>query len=141
MDVLQTIYSFLHLSTPQPHLSRLDIFLSIVKIFISSIGTLVILSGVLVAGYRFLKAIFFVKAPLPNLPNIDYIRRDLGRVIILGLEFIIAADVIETTTTPTYYSVGILGIIVIIRTFLSYTLNREISQVSLLNEAQSKDQT
>lgn len=44
----------------------------------------------------------------------------------MGLEFIVAADLIGTTTTPDYYALGILAIIVAIRTVLSFTLNREL---------------
>lgn len=62
--------------------------------------------------------------------TMDFVRRDLGRGIVLGLEFIIAADVISTTTTPDYYSLGILVIIVVVRTFLSYSLTREIEGLS-----------
>ena len=54
--------------------------------------------------------------------TLDLIRLDLGRTIVLGLEFIVASDVIETTTTPDYYALGILSILVVIRTFLSYFL-------------------
>ena len=62
--------------------------------------------------------------------DINQIRLRLGRVLTLGLEFIIAADLIGTTTAPDYYSVGIVASIVLIRTLLSYTLNREINDIS-----------
>ncbi|HRE32124.1 MAG TPA: DUF1622 domain-containing protein, partial [Candidatus Berkiella sp.] len=45
----------------------------------------------------------------------------------------VASDLIGTMTTPDYYSVGILVIIVIIRTVLSYTLNREIENLTKEN--------
>jgi uncharacterized membrane protein len=45
--------------------------------------------------------------------DINQIRLRLGRVLTLGLEFIVAADLIGTTTTPDYYSVGIVAIIVL----------------------------
>ena len=55
-------------------------------------------------------------------------RRLLGRSILLGLEFLVAADIIRTVAVdPTFYSVGVLAIIVIIRTFLSFTLELEIT--------------
>jgi uncharacterized membrane protein len=47
----------------------------------------------------------------------------LGRGLSLGLEFLVAADVIRTVTlAPTLLNVGILGAIVLIRTFLSWSL-------------------
>ncbi|MGH2674333.1 MAG: DUF1622 domain-containing protein [bacterium] len=56
----------------------------------------------------------------------DY-RVGLGRAILLGLEFLIAGDIIRTVaTSPTFRGVGILGTIVLIRTFLSITLNLEV---------------
>lgn len=61
--------------------------------------------------------------------GINQIRLTLGRVLILGLEFIVAADLIGTTTTPDYYSVGLLGIIVVIRTILSFSINRELMSI------------
>jgi uncharacterized membrane protein len=57
----------------------------------------------------------------------DY-RRFLGRSILLGLELLVAADIIRTVAiTPTLESVAVLGAIVLIRTFLSFSLELEIS--------------
>jgi uncharacterized membrane protein len=54
-------------------------------------------------------------------------RQDLGRAILLGLEFLVAGDIINTVTVnPTLQSVGVLGGIVAIRTFLSFSLEVEI---------------
>ncbi|HCF61026.1 MAG TPA: hypothetical protein DFS52_23900 [Myxococcales bacterium] len=56
----------------------------------------------------------------------DY-RRYLGRAILLGLEFLVAADIIRSVAqTPTMSAVAVLGVIVLIRTFLSFTLQVEI---------------
>jgi uncharacterized membrane protein len=55
-------------------------------------------------------------------------RRLLGRSILLGLEFLVAADIIRTVAIePTFYNVGVLAVIVIIRTFLSFALGLEIT--------------
>ncbi|MFD1714134.1 DUF1622 domain-containing protein [Amnibacterium flavum] len=55
-------------------------------------------------------------------------RRFLGRSILLGLELLVAADIIRTVAvTPTLESVGVLGLIVVIRTFLSFSLELEIT--------------
>ena len=54
-------------------------------------------------------------------------RADLGRAILLGLEFLVAADIIGTVAVdPTFESVGVLAVIVAIRTFLSFSLEAEI---------------
>ena len=55
-------------------------------------------------------------------------RRALGRAILLGLELLVAADIIGTVAVePTFRSVGVLAMIVLIRTFLSFTLEMEVS--------------
>ena len=55
------------------------------------------------------------------------LRSFLGRSILLGLEVLVAADLIRTVAVdPTLESVGVLGIIVVIRTFLSFSLDIEI---------------
>lgn len=55
-------------------------------------------------------------------------RRRLGRSILLGLELLVAADIIRTVAvTPTLESVGVLAAIVLIRTFLSFSLELEIT--------------
>ncbi|MDY7227571.1 DUF1622 domain-containing protein [Hyalangium rubrum] len=54
-------------------------------------------------------------------------RQDLGRAILLGLEFLVAADIIRTVSEkPTLEGVVVLGLIVVIRTFLSFTLTVEL---------------
>lgn len=54
-------------------------------------------------------------------------RANLGRSILLGLEFLVGADIINTVAIdPTLKSVAVLGGIVAIRTFLSFTLEVEI---------------
>jgi len=54
-------------------------------------------------------------------------RQDLGRAIVLGLEFLIAGDIIRTVVVaPTLQNVLVLGLIVLIRTFLSLSLQLEI---------------
>lgn len=55
-------------------------------------------------------------------------RQQLGRSILLGLEFLVAADIIRTVAiAPTFTSVGVLALIVVIRTFLSFSLELEIT--------------
>ena len=55
------------------------------------------------------------------------LRQNLGRGILLGLEILIAADIIRTVAiTPTLDGVLVLGVIVLIRTFLSMALQVEL---------------
>lgn len=57
-----------------------------------------------------------------------FFRERLGRSILLGLELLVAADIIRTVAlTPTWQSVAVLAGIVLIRTFLSFSLELEIT--------------
>ena len=96
---------------------------------VSVLGILIIISGVLFALYQYLLNIISGDV-LTQGATINSIRLTLGRVLILGLEFIVAADLIGTTTTPDYYSVGMLAIIVVVRTILSFSINRELMSIS-----------
>jgi uncharacterized membrane protein len=65
----------------------------------------------------------------PHDPEAAYsdLRKGLGRVILLGLELLVGADIIRTVAVaPSFRSVGVLAGIVVIRTFLSFTLELEI---------------
>ena len=54
-------------------------------------------------------------------------RRNLGRGILLGLEFLVIGDIIGTVAVePSFQNLGVLGLIVLIRTFLSFSLEVEI---------------
>jgi uncharacterized membrane protein len=54
-------------------------------------------------------------------------RNRLGRAIIIGLELLVAADILRTISTqPTLQQVVVLGIVVLIRTFLSFSLEIEL---------------
>lgn len=61
-----------------------------------------------------------------SLDSYSLYRRGLGRAILLGLEFLVAGDIIRTVAiSPTFRSVGVLGVILVIRTFLSVALQVE----------------
>lgn len=56
------------------------------------------------------------------------LRADLGRAILLGLEFLVIADIIGTVAVePTLHNLGVLAVIVAIRTLLSFALELEVS--------------
>lgn len=57
----------------------------------------------------------------------DGLRRRLARVTLLGLELLVAADILATIAArPTFASLGVLALLVLIRTFLSFALEVEI---------------
>jgi uncharacterized membrane protein len=58
------------------------------------------------------------------------LRRSIGAVLLLGLEVLVAADLVQTVSVePTIESVTVLGIIVLIRTVLSFSLEVEIEGI------------
>lgn len=59
-----------------------------------------------------------------------YIKAYLGSYILLSLEFLIVADIIESIINPTFQDIIKLALIVLIRTMISYFLNKEISEFS-----------
>jgi uncharacterized membrane protein len=67
-------------------------------------------------------------------------RTRLARAILLGLEFLVAADIIGTVAVePTLDNLAVLGLIVLIRTFLSFSLEIEIEGRLPWRKARSKD--
>ena len=97
--------------------------ISIAGYGIESIGVLVIIVGSALSSFRFLSN--FRKEP--EGAAYDVLRRQLGRSIILGLEFLIAGDIIRTViVADTLTNVTILGLIILIRTFLSFSLHFEV---------------
>jgi uncharacterized membrane protein len=89
---------------------------------VDAAGILVIVLGAAAASVQFLGR---TRAGRPSDIFAAY-RQGLGRAILLGLEFLVAGDIIRTVAiAPTFGSVGVLGAIVVIRTFLSFALQVE----------------
>ncbi len=90
---------------------------------IEATGVLVIVIGFVFASFWFVRQI--KSAAVDSVYN--RYRIVLARAILLGLEFLLAGDIIRTVVIePTLEQVGVLVIIVLIRTFLSFTLELEI---------------
>ena len=100
-----------------------------VAFMLASIGAFIIIYGGLFGAYHFVKDIIS-RRNRERILNVDHVRLEFGRNIVLGLEFFVAADIIQTVVTPDYYEIGLLGALVIIRTVLSYFLNREIVRLT-----------
>jgi uncharacterized membrane protein len=88
---------------------------------IDAVGVAVIVGGVILA------TTFVAGSPADWDQRFRNYRRGVGRSILLGLEFLVGADIIRTVAvSPTFRGVGVLALIVLIRTFLSFTLELEI---------------
>ena len=101
--------------------------LSVVALTVAYIGAAVIVWGALLGAVGFIRAEFARLRGRPDTASTDTVRVRFGSYLLLGLEFLIAADIIGTVVKPTLTDVAILGGIVIIRTVISYFLNRDIA--------------
>jgi len=87
-------------------------------------GVLVIVGGVVFSVFSYVRAHYQTG---DWSAGYDALRASLGRGILLGLELLVAADIIKTVSADLdLESVGVLAIIVLIRTFLSFSLEVEI---------------
>jgi uncharacterized membrane protein len=92
---------------------------------VEAVGVVVILGGFVIA----LVACIPTLRRAGLLPAYKDLRVGLGRSIVLGLEFLIAGDIIRTVTvTQTLESAGVLAVIVVIRVLLAVTLELEIGE-------------
>ncbi len=99
------------------------------KIYVDYISNIVEMIGVLTIflGSLYSLLVFFISVSKKKANSYIGLRQTLGKSILLGLEILIAADIMATVVTdPTMRSVMILGLIVLIRTFLSLSLQVEL---------------
>jgi len=89
-------------------------------------GVVILVAGSLLAFVPFLRASLSGDRRAAYRP----LRNDLGRAILLGLEILIVADIVQTITVDlTLVNAATLGVIVVVRTFLSFSLEIELEGV------------
>ena len=93
---------------------------------IGLLGVLVIVFGVACGPVRFVRAEYRAAGGAEVEEDRKRLRHVLGYYLLLGLEFLIAADIIDTLMKPSVHDLIILGAIVVIRTIISYSLNAEL---------------
>lgn len=106
-------------------------FLDYLTICLNVIGAFIIGIGALQSVAEYAKTI--LKFRFPDINQLQIIRLDLGHSIVLGIEFLLASDIIKTIITPDYYEIGILASLVIIRSILTYFLNQELEGISKID--------
>lgn len=72
----------------------------------------------------------FISNSRYTINNIRQLRADFGSYLLLGLEFLIASDILKTVVDPTLDELAILGGVVVVRTILSVFLNKEIKELA-----------
>lgn len=103
-------------------METMKFYIDYVATIMESIGVLTIFLGSLIAVGKYI-----LRFSGNNPVTYKDLRQNVGKSILLGLEILIAADIMATVVTdPTLKSVSILGLIVLIRTFLSLSLQVEL---------------
>lgn len=91
--------------------------------WIEAVAIVVIAVSVLVAFVQGARALFRSGAT----EAVEVVKQHIGRALLLGLDLLIAADVIRTVTLePTLENVSALGVLVVVRTFLAWSLVVEL---------------
>ncbi len=112
----------------QPEGERVDILLDVVEYVALAIELLAVtvIAVTMVVAFGIY---FWNRWTKPENAHYQSFRARLGSGLLLGLEILVAADVIRTVAfEPTLESVAILGLLVVIRTFLSWALVVEIEE-------------
>ena len=96
-------------------------FVEIAALIIELLAVAIIVSAVLVGMWRYLRHTLSSRTLVDQRFN-EY-RMVLARALLLGLEILVAADIVKTVVLePTLESVGVLGLLVVIRIFLGWSL-------------------
>ena len=106
--------------------------------FLNTLATIISVTSLLIVTYgALIGVISFFRNELKRLTgnysitNIRKLRAVFGTYLLLGLEFLIASDILKTVLEPTLNELAILGGIVVLRTILSVFLNREIKYLEI----------
>lgn len=110
-------------------------FLNLLATGISAISLLIVTYGALIGLLAFLRNELQRFTGKFSTTNIRKLRANFGTYLLLGLEFLIASDILKTVLEPSLNELAILGGIVVLRTVLSVFLNKEIKEL----EAEEKE--
>lgn len=100
-------------------------FVDAIGLAIDAVGVAVIVAAIAIAGLGFVRAVLTAE---PFATSYRQLRQSIGQGVLLGLELLVAGDIIRTVVVgPTFISVGVLAVIVLIRTFLSFSLQVELT--------------
>ena len=111
--------------SPGKSFAGFDLSIKWVALGIEAIAIAIIVIGAILTTAYFLRSLIKERALDQCYQRF---RSDFGKTILLGLEFLIASDIVGTVAVgPTFRDLGVLGLLVLIRTFLSFALELEIS--------------
>jgi len=112
------------------------------KIITAFIATGVEAAGALVVAYGAAEAVYGATLAIAHPRSSPGERKEVwlrfGVWLLLGLEFLLAGDVVRTALSPTWQDIGQLAAIAAIRTFLNYFLERDLEQYERGNRTRSQ---
>lgn len=104
---------------------NLEPFIAEIGHWIGLLGVIVIVVGIAYGGVMAARDVFARK--LTGDQIYTGLRQRVGRGLVLGLEVLVAADIVETVAIqPTFNNIGVLALIVAVRTFLGWSLEVEL---------------
>ena len=109
-------------------------FLNTLATIISVTSLLIVTFGALIGVISFFRNELKRLTGNYSITNIRKLRAVFGTCLLLGLEFLIASDILKTVLEPTLNELAILGGIVVLRTVLSVFLNKEIKELETENK-------
>jgi uncharacterized membrane protein len=112
-------------------MEKISPILDTLAIIIDIFSVIVITYGVILCAKDFIVTRFTSKDSKDSFIATTVIKNQLASYILLSLEILIAADIIETIVSPTLTDIALLAATVVIRTVISYFLNKEIKESNL----------
>jgi len=109
--------------------SGLGLLIAFLKFLLEAIAVFCILLGILKTGQLVYRSKFN-----RNKTCFTEIRLEFGMWLVLALEFQLGADIVATSLSSTFDSLGKLGIVALIRTFLNYFLTKELESQENVKE-------
>lgn len=106
-------------------------FLNLLATIISVTSLFIVTYGALIGFISFIRNELKRFSGNYSPTNIRKLRAIFGTYLLLGLEFLIASDILKTVLEPTLNELAILGGIVVLKTILSVFLNKEIKELEI----------
>lgn len=106
-------------------------FIHVIVTLLNAVSIIILVFGVAKATYDFVRNEARRLPRLETAKHNNIIKNYLGTYILLGLEILIAADIIESIMNPTLEDILVLAAVVVIRTVISYFLGKEIAETKI----------
>ncbi|MGB2927256.1 MAG: DUF1622 domain-containing protein [Limnothrix sp.] len=116
---------------PTHDLFALDQVVFVIATFLECAALIIITFASIHALWQLLKR-WFRRRKL--IDHREVVRLEYGLSLALSLEFLLAADIVNTAVAPTWEALGKLGVVAAIRTFLNYFLEQEVAKIEEKSE-------